>query len=134
MLRVAPVTSSILLVCLLLFSITSTGCATIINGTDKNVVFVITPSDKTVLYEGREISDGDMVTVRKSLSSSNRVNVGTRERPIEMELRRDVDPWFIGSCALILVFFVPGVAAIAVDLITGAAMEPNSTQTFHVPG
>ncbi|MCC5877884.1 MAG: hypothetical protein JJU11_16825 [Candidatus Sumerlaeia bacterium] len=131
--RLAPITAGILVVCLLFFSISATGCATLISGTDKNVSFVVTPPDKHVYYEGREIRDGDMVTVSKSLSGSNRVNVGTRERPIETELRRDLDPWFIGSCALLLVFFLPGVAAIAVDLITGAAMEPKDTQIYHVP-
>lgn len=110
----------------------STGCATLIKGTSKNVVFLVYPEDGTVYYQGRPVRDGDSVTVNKSLRSENQVNVGTRERPINMELKRDLEPWFIGSCALVLLFVIPGVVAIAVDLITGAALDPHTTQNFNV--
>ena len=123
--------SGFLCCCLLAFSILSTGCASIISGTSKDVVFLVNPPGETVYYEGRAISDGETVRISKSLSSNNRVNVGTRERPRDVEFNREVDPWFIGSVALIIIFLVPGVVAIAVDFVTGAALEPTNTQNFN---
>lgn len=124
--------SGMLACCLVVTAILSTGCAAIISGSNKDVTFFTYPEGGTVYYEGRPIADGEQVRVRKSLASSNKVNVGTRDRPVLTDFQREVDPWFIGSCALVLLFVIPGVVAISVDLITGAAMDPLPTQNFTV--
>lgn len=117
--------------CLVVSSFLSTGCAALISGANKDVTFLVHPRDATVYYEGRPVGDGDQVRIRKTFSSANRVNVGSRDRPVHVDFQREVDPWFIGSCALVLLFVIPGVAAIAVDLLTGAAMDPLQTQHFN---
>jgi hypothetical protein len=95
------------------------GCATIMRPNSKDVTFDIRPQGGTVSFEGRQVRDGETISIRRDFDTPQ-VNVGGEESPYMRTLQYQPDLWIVGDILLLIPFFLPGVAALAIDFATGA--------------
>lgn len=107
------------------------GCATIMSegGGEREVHVTSTPEGASVSYRrGARAWEKHPELTPTVLHLDPAEGDGDYQLRLELEgyepatayLDSDLDPWFIGSVALIVVFVIPGVVATGVDLATGA--------------
>ena len=116
---------ALLLSASLLFS--STGCATLLRGTSQTIMVRTNPPGGNVEYQGRKLTDGEMLHVQKRLEPA-RVYVDSVPR----DLHYGPDPLLIGDAVLLFFFVVPGLIALGIDFGTGAWRDFHDTQYFYV--
>lgn len=131
--RLPDVLSRLLVSCLVTsLTFHAAGCATIVRGTTQTVHVATTPPGRTVMYQGVEVADGDLITVRMQFEPP-RFNVGDMERPVLVDMTFDPDPLLIADAAFLLLFVVPGLVALGVDFSTGAWRNLHYNQHVYIP-
>ncbi len=109
-----------------------TGCAAIVNGSSQQVRIHTRPEGKTFYYDRVKYNDRDHITVHKEYMVS-KVNVGTEQRPLDVQLQYNPDAWLIGDCAFLLIGLIPGVVALGIDFGTGTWRDYEEIQHITVP-
>lgn len=101
------------MVILLVVSLFSMSCGTIMNGTTQEIRFSSNPRGATVVINGDDIGDTPLYYDLKRNNSYNVVIELDGYKPYETEISRRMSGWALGN---IVFFLVPG---IAVDAVTG---------------
>lgn len=105
----------LLVVC---FMMIASGCATIIHGKLQNVSIATVPADAIVkASDGETCTTPGVLKLDRALSSYTLHIEKEGYKPIDITLRKDVDPWFFGN------ILIGGLIGIIVDLSTGAAYK-----------
>jgi len=122
--------------CLNLFLILSlvlstSSCAAIIRGTTQTCHVVTDPPGQTVVYNGREVNDGETITVQKHFDPAL-IHAGDDNRHVFVELKYDPDPLLFCDAALLPLGVVPGLVALGVDLGTGAWRDLHNPQVVYI--
>ncbi len=114
-----------------LMTIGTTGCATIMSdgGGDRPVHITTEPSGASIFVK-RGMQDWKQMPGETPTTIYLDPAKGSGQYQLKLELDgyepitsyidSEIDPWVIGSVALIVVFVIPGVIATAVDFATGA--------------
>lgn len=95
------------------------GCALIVSQRKQTVRVNTTPPGRTVTIDGTAVKDGQSFTIKKDFKAAE-ANIGSANRPTNVELKYNPDVWLVGDAALLLFFVLPGLIALGVDFGSGA--------------
>lgn len=110
--------------------ISSSGCAAIIRGTSQTCRVVTDPPGQSIMYNGREVFDGESITIQKRFEPTL-ISTGSNSHVLQ-ELKYDPDPLIICDAALLFLGVIPGVIALGVDFGTGAWRNHHNPQVLYV--
>lgn len=110
----------------------SSGCSTLLGQRVQEVKLMTTPPGRIVKYEGRPVRDGETIVIRKQSKPAVLTSVDPNA-PTQRLMKYKGNKWLWGDAALLIPGILPGLAAFAIDMVTGAWRDYDNPQKIQLP-